>query len=221
MARDYSKILSNYQFKVSKDKDATHAVAFSTDNDPVAAITINRGDRQNNEEQSWMSLIHRPHEQTTALPNEGQTPGQQRWSGGNMDPKQDMGDVDYVSWFGSTEKGNPHLLRGLISIASHEHGGGPIHADEALTNDSAKLARHLNRTMGLKGHPNNPDIDPVIPDMTNNSVSRMNTGVVASMSNSRDVPSDDVARLTNFTFSRPPRKRNPAPTEPQLPGMDG
>lgn len=220
MARDYSKILSNYQFKVSTDRDFTHAVALDNDLDPVAAITINRGDRQNNEEQSWMSLIRRPHEQITAYGDEGQIPGQQRWSGGNMDPKQDMGDVDYVSWLGSNEKGNPHLLRGLISLASHEHGGGPIHADEALTNDSAKLARHLNRTMGLKGHPYNPNIDPVIPDMTDNSVDAMNTAVVASMNNPRTVSSDDVARLTNFTFSRAPRKKKPTHTQPPLPGME-
>lgn len=143
---------------------------------PVAGMEIHAG--KNNQtvrsaEQRLMNLWDEPNPMSTpnspAENEKGQIKGQMRFTGGVMESESDPyasegSKVDYVKWL-HVHPGHERALGGLIGAALAEHGSIP-HADKQLSPDGSKTAKAAAKRWGIKGHPNNPDMEPTVPEVT-------------------------------------------------------
>jgi hypothetical protein len=221
--------LSKYQFSAgtkfhdAKNRDAGKTVVTAhrqgddpTTTPPVAALYIGHGGISqassqleiNNPDSSWEHGV-----------NEDEH-GQRFWAGGSFD-KPWASDIDSMSWLGTTDR-NPHLLRGLLATAGVEHartrGPGRLHADLNMTEDSARIARRLSKSLGLKPHPSNPEMksnnedwkeDIHLNELTNHGIYTGSADVL------QPVSSDEVAVNVGTIFGKRTRKKKPTGPQPE------
>lgn len=206
--------LNQYQFRVATEDAGSHkettVSATNRATDDVAGVLSvkHQWSTRGSNEQQEMERYGIEHTPMESYPDENQHRGQMRWSNGAFEPIH-SNEVDYVNWL-HVPSGDPHVLKGLMALAVDRVGGVP-HADSELTEDGSRIARGLNRKMGLRGHPDNPSMRESVGDLGDHTVEALTHSTVASMWDTEDVPTDRVTQLTRSTFARPGWTRTPKP----------
>jgi len=182
------------------------------EDDPVAIIRITHGGSTNAQAQSQINRGNWEHGV-----NEDEN-GQRFFTGGSFD-KPHSNDVDSIDWLGTTDR-NPRLLQGLLATAGVEHararGRGNLHADVNMTEGSGRLARRLSKSLDIKPHPKNSDmeshLDPLGDHQTkNNNINDYNQ----SRGFLQPISSEEVANNVGVIFGKGPRTKKPTGPQPE------
>jgi len=144
-----------HTFRVGRTSSGdTVAAARDSSGRSVAAVSIENGNKVNDRTEQAITrrLPEGEDRQTHTEPN-----GQIRWAGGNMERQRD---VDKVQWAGNVSP-NPKVMKAVMGLAVQEHGRMPV-ADNTLTPEGAALSRVMSKKFGIKGHPDNPQMNPTL-----------------------------------------------------------